>query len=110
MTSALKVAVVTAPAPGSARLPPSPLANAGYQVAFAGASQELLDAALSEAGVAASGLATDVRTASVKALFAAVRRSGARSTCSSTRGHGRPAVADGRAAVGEVEGRGGTRT
>ena len=69
MTSPLKVAVVT----GIGKASAVALANAGYQVAFAGRRQELLDTALSEAGGRGIGVATDVTDpASVKALFAAV--------------------------------------
>ncbi len=73
MTSPLKVAVVTGAGTGIGKASAVALANAGYQVAFAGRRQELLDTALSEAGGRGIGVATDVTDpASVKALFAAV--------------------------------------
>jgi NAD(P)-dependent dehydrogenase (short-subunit alcohol dehydrogenase family) len=73
MTSPLKVAVVTGAGTGIGKASALALANAGYQVAFAGRRQEILDKALAEAGGRGIAVATDVGDpASVKALFAAV--------------------------------------
>ncbi len=73
MTSPLKVAVVTGAGTGIGKASALALANAGYQVAFAGRRQEILDKALAEAGGRGIAVATDVSDpASVKALFAAV--------------------------------------
>ena len=73
MTSPIKVAVVTGAGTGIGKASALALAGAGYQVAFAGRRQELLDKALSEAGGHGVAMATDVTDpGSVKALFAAV--------------------------------------
>ncbi len=73
MTSPLKVAVVTGAGTGIGKASALALANAGYQVAFAGRRQEILDKALAEAGGRGIAVATDVSDpASVKALFATV--------------------------------------
>jgi NAD(P)-dependent dehydrogenase (short-subunit alcohol dehydrogenase family) len=73
MTSPTKVAVVTGAGTGIGKASALALAEAGYQVAFAGRRQELLDKALAEAGGRGIAVATDVADpASVKALFAAV--------------------------------------
>jgi NAD(P)-dependent dehydrogenase (short-subunit alcohol dehydrogenase family) len=73
MTSPPKVAVVTGAGTGIGKASALALANAGYQVAFAGRRQEILDKALAEAGGRGIAVATDVGDpASVKALFAAV--------------------------------------
>ncbi|MCM2326716.1 MAG: SDR family oxidoreductase [Lysobacter sp.] len=73
MTSPIKVAVVTGAGTGIGKASALALAGAGYQVAFAGRRQELLDQALAEAGGRGIAVATDVADpASVKALFAAV--------------------------------------
>ncbi|MGE0355718.1 MAG: SDR family oxidoreductase [Burkholderiales bacterium] len=74
MNATLKVAVVTGAGTGIGKASALALAKAGYQVAFAGRRQEILDKALAEAGGAGLALATDVTDpASVKALFAAVK-------------------------------------
>jgi len=73
MTSPTKVAVVTGAGTGIGKASALALAEAGYQVAFAGRRQEFLDKALAEAGGRGIAVATDVADpASVKALFAAV--------------------------------------
>jgi NAD(P)-dependent dehydrogenase (short-subunit alcohol dehydrogenase family) len=73
MTSQLKVAVVTGAGTGIGKASALALAGAGYQVAFAGRRQALLDQALAEVGGNGIAVATDVADpASVKALFAAV--------------------------------------
>jgi NAD(P)-dependent dehydrogenase (short-subunit alcohol dehydrogenase family) len=73
MNSSPKVAVVTGAGTGIGKASALALAGAGYQVAFAGRRQELLDKALAEAGGRGIAAATDVADpASVKALFAAV--------------------------------------
>jgi NAD(P)-dependent dehydrogenase (short-subunit alcohol dehydrogenase family) len=73
MTSPIKVAVVTGAGTGIGKASALALAGAGYQVAFAGRRQELLDKALAEAGGHGIAMATDVADpGSVKALFAAV--------------------------------------
>jgi NAD(P)-dependent dehydrogenase (short-subunit alcohol dehydrogenase family) len=73
MNATLKVAVVTGAGTGIGKASALALAEAGYQVAFAGRRQELLDKALAEAGGRGIAVATDVADpASVKALFAAV--------------------------------------
>ena len=73
MTSTLKVAVVTGAGTGIGKASALALSKAGFQVAFAGRRQELLDKALAEAGGKGIAVATDVADpASVKALFAAV--------------------------------------
>jgi len=73
MSSTTKVAVVTGAGTGIGKASALALAEAGYQVAFAGRRQEILDKALSEAGGRGIAVATDVaEPASVKALFAAV--------------------------------------
>jgi NAD(P)-dependent dehydrogenase (short-subunit alcohol dehydrogenase family) len=73
MTASTKVAVVTGAGTGIGKASALALAKAGYQVAFAGRRQELLDKALAEAGGSGIAVATDVADpASVKALFAAV--------------------------------------
>ncbi len=72
MTSPIKVAVVTGAGTGIGKASALALAEAGYQVAFAGRRQELLEQALAEAGGRGIAVATDVTDpASVKALFAA---------------------------------------
>jgi len=73
MNSPLKVAVVTGAGTGIGKASALALAQAGYQVAFAGRRQEPLDMALAEAGGRGIAVATDVtQPESVKALFAAV--------------------------------------
>ena len=73
MNASIKVAVVTGAGTGIGKASAIALANAGYQVAFAGRRQEILDKALAEAGGRGIAVATDVTDpASVKALFAAV--------------------------------------
>jgi NAD(P)-dependent dehydrogenase (short-subunit alcohol dehydrogenase family) len=73
MTSPLRVAVVTGAGTGIGKASALALAQAGFQVAFAGRRQELLDKALAEAGGNGIAVATDVsQPASVQALFAAV--------------------------------------
>jgi NAD(P)-dependent dehydrogenase (short-subunit alcohol dehydrogenase family) len=73
MNPSPKVAVVTGAGTGIGKASALALAGAGYQVAFAGRRQELLDKALAEAGGRGIAVATDVADpASVKALFAAV--------------------------------------
>ena len=73
MISPLKVAVVTGAGTGIGKASALALAQAGFQVAFAGRRQELLDKALAEAGGNGIAVATNVaEPASVKALFSAV--------------------------------------
>jgi NAD(P)-dependent dehydrogenase (short-subunit alcohol dehydrogenase family) len=73
MNASTKVAVVTGAGTGIGKASALALAEAGYQVAFAGRRQEILDKALGEAGGRGIAVATDVADpASVKALFAAV--------------------------------------
>ena len=73
MNASTKVAVVTGAGTGIGKASALALAGAGYQVAFAGRRQEILDKALAEAGGRGIAVATDVADpASVKALFAAV--------------------------------------
>jgi NAD(P)-dependent dehydrogenase (short-subunit alcohol dehydrogenase family) len=73
MNASPKVAVVTGAGTGIGKASALALAGAGYQVAFAGRRQEILDKALAEAGGRGIAVATDVADpASVKALFAAV--------------------------------------
>ena len=73
MNASTKVAVVTGAGTGIGKASALALAEAGYQVAFAGRRQEILDKALAEAGGRGIAVATDVTDpASVKALFAAV--------------------------------------
>jgi len=73
MNATPKVAVVTGAGTGIGKASALALAGAGYQVAFAGRRQEVLDKALAEAGGRGIAVATDVTDpASVKALFAAV--------------------------------------
>ena len=73
MNTPLKVAVVTGAGTGIGKASALALAQAGFQVAFAGRRQELLDKALAEAGGNGIAVATDVsQPASVQALFAAV--------------------------------------
>ncbi len=73
MSASTKVAVVTGAGTGIGKASALALAEAGYQVAFAGRRQEILDKALAEAGGRGIAVATDVaEPASVKALFAAV--------------------------------------
>ena len=73
MDSRTKVAVVTGAGTGIGKASALALADAGFQVAFAGRRQEILDKALAEAGGRGIAVATDVSDpASVKALFAAV--------------------------------------
>src|SRR5512139_1349083 len=73
MNATLKVAVVTGAGTGIGKASALALAEAGFQVAFAGRRQELLDKALAESGGRGIAVATDVADpASVKALFAAV--------------------------------------
>jgi NAD(P)-dependent dehydrogenase (short-subunit alcohol dehydrogenase family) len=68
-----KIAVVTGAGTGIGKASALALAQAGYQVAFAGRRQEVLDKALAEAGGNGIAVATDVADPqSVKALFAAV--------------------------------------
>ena len=74
MNASPKVAVVTGAGTGIGKASAIALAQAGYQVAFAGRRQELLDKALAEAGGSGIAVATDVtEPASVQALFAAVK-------------------------------------
>jgi NAD(P)-dependent dehydrogenase (short-subunit alcohol dehydrogenase family) len=73
MNASIKVAVVTGAGTGIGKASALALSGAGYQVAFAGRRQEILDKALAEAGGRGIAVATDVADpASVKALFAAV--------------------------------------
>ena len=73
MNASTKVAVVTGAGTGIGKASALALARVGYQVAFVGRRQELLDKALAEAGGKGIAVATDVTDpASVKALFAAV--------------------------------------
>jgi NAD(P)-dependent dehydrogenase (short-subunit alcohol dehydrogenase family) len=73
MNASTKVAVVTGAGTGIGKASALALAQAGYQVVFAGRRQEILDKALAEAGGQGIAVATDVTDpASVKALFAAV--------------------------------------
>jgi NAD(P)-dependent dehydrogenase (short-subunit alcohol dehydrogenase family) len=73
MTSQLKVAVVTGAGTGIGKASALALAKAGYQIAFVGRRQEILDEALAEAGGNGIAVATDVADpGQVKALFAAV--------------------------------------
>ncbi len=73
MTPVPKVAVVTGAGTGIGKASALALAAAGYQVAFAGRRQEILDQALAQAGGHGIAVATNVgEPASVKALFAAV--------------------------------------
>jgi NAD(P)-dependent dehydrogenase (short-subunit alcohol dehydrogenase family) len=73
MNASTKVAVVTGAGTGIGKASALALAGAGYQVAFAGRRQEILDKALAEAGGRGIAVATDVTDpASVKALFATV--------------------------------------
>jgi len=73
MNASIKVAVVTGAGTGIGKASALALSKAGFQVAFAGRRQELLDKALAEAGGKGIAVATDVADpASVKALFAAV--------------------------------------
>ena len=73
MDSRTKVAVVTGAGTSIGKASALALADAGFQVAFAGRRQEILDKALAEAGGRGIAVATDVTDpASVKALFAAV--------------------------------------
>ena len=73
MNASTKVAVVTGAGTGIGKASALALAGAGYQVAFAGRRQEILDKALAETGGRGIAVATDVTDpASVKALFAAV--------------------------------------
>jgi NAD(P)-dependent dehydrogenase (short-subunit alcohol dehydrogenase family) len=73
MTPSLKVAVVTGAGTGIGKASALALAKAGYQIAFVGRRQEILDKALAEAGGNGIAIATDVADpAQVKALFAAV--------------------------------------
>ena len=73
MTNQERVAVVTGAGTGIGKASALALAKAGYQVAFAGRRQEILDKALAETGGNGIAVATDVaEPASVKALFAAV--------------------------------------
>jgi len=74
MNATLKVAVVTGAGTGIGKASALALAGAGYQVAFAGRRQDILDKALAEAGGNGIAMATNVTDpASVKALFAAVK-------------------------------------
>ncbi len=74
MNAAVKVAVVTGAGTGIGKASALALAKAGFQVAFAGRRQDILDKALAEAGGTGLAMATDVtEPASVKALFAAVK-------------------------------------
>ncbi len=74
MNASLKVAVVTGAGTGIGKASALALARAGYQVAFAGRRQEILDKALEESGGKGIAVATDVTDPqSVKALFAAVQ-------------------------------------
>jgi len=73
MNASTRVAVVTGAGTGIGKASALALAGAGFQVAFAGRRQEILDQALAEAGGRGIAVATDVTDpASVKALFAAV--------------------------------------
>ena len=73
MNASTRVAVVTGAGTGIGKASALALAGAGFQVAFAGRRQEILDKALAEAGGRGIAVATDVTDpASVKALFAAV--------------------------------------
>jgi NAD(P)-dependent dehydrogenase (short-subunit alcohol dehydrogenase family) len=73
MNASLKVAVVTGAGTGIGKASALALAQAGYQVAFAGRRREILDKALAEAGGNGIAVATDVTDpGSVKALFAAI--------------------------------------
>jgi NAD(P)-dependent dehydrogenase (short-subunit alcohol dehydrogenase family) len=73
MTPSLKVAVVTGAGTGIGKASALALAKAGYQIAFVGRRQEILDNALAEAGGNGIAVATDVADpGQVKALFAAV--------------------------------------
>jgi NAD(P)-dependent dehydrogenase (short-subunit alcohol dehydrogenase family) len=73
MDSPRKFAVVTGAGTGIGKASAVALAKAGFQVAFAGRRQEILDKALAESGGKGIAVATDVTDpASVKALFAAV--------------------------------------
>jgi NAD(P)-dependent dehydrogenase (short-subunit alcohol dehydrogenase family) len=73
MNASLKVAVVTGAGTGIGKASAVALAKAGFQVAFAGRRQEILDKALAESGGKGIAVATDVTDpASVKALFAAI--------------------------------------
>jgi NAD(P)-dependent dehydrogenase (short-subunit alcohol dehydrogenase family) len=68
-----KVAVVTGAGTGIGKASALALVQAGYQVAFAGRRQDILDKALADAGDKGIAVATDVTSPdSVKALFAAV--------------------------------------
>jgi len=74
MNASLKVAVVTGAGTGIGKASALALARAGWQVAFAGRRQEILDQALAQAAGNGIALATDVTDPdSVKALFAAVK-------------------------------------
>ncbi|MBL0143527.1 MAG: SDR family oxidoreductase [Betaproteobacteria bacterium] len=74
MNASLKVAIVTGAGTGIGKASALALAKAGYQVAFAGRRQDILDKALAEAGGNGIAVATDVSDpASVKALFEAVK-------------------------------------
>ena len=74
MNASLKVAVVTGAGTGIGKASALALAGAGWQVAFAGRRQEILDQALAQAAGNGIALATDVTDPdSVKALFAAVK-------------------------------------
>jgi len=74
MNASLKVAVVTGAGTGIGKASALALAKAGWQVAFAGRRQEILDQALAQAAGNGIALATDVTDPdSVKALFAAVK-------------------------------------
>ena len=73
MNASLKVAVVTGAGTGIGKASAIALAKAGFEVAFAGRRQEILDKALAESGGKGIAVATDVTDpASVKALFSAV--------------------------------------
>ena len=74
MNASLKVAVVTGAGTGIGKASALALAEAGYQVAFAGRRQEILDKALAEAGGRGIAVATDVADpASVNAMVAEAR-------------------------------------
>ena len=74
MNASLKVAVVTGAGTGIGKASALALARAGWQVAFAGRRQEILDQALAQAAGNGIALATDVTDPdSVKALIAAVK-------------------------------------